>query len=39
VVIITHLVFEQDRFDVLADLAEGRLTHRQPASGDSRVSS
>lgn len=28
VVIITHLVFEQDRFDVLADLAGGRLTPR-----------
>lgn len=39
VVIITHLVFEQDRFDVLADLAEGRLTRRQPAKGESRVSS
>ena len=25
IVIITHLVFEQDRFDVLADLAGGRL--------------
>jgi ABC-2 type transport system ATP-binding protein len=37
VVIITHLVFEQDRFDVLADLTEGRLTHRQPAKGESRV--
>lgn len=39
VVIITHLVFEQDRFDVLADLAEGRLTRRQPAKGESHVSS
>jgi ABC-type multidrug transport system ATPase subunit len=28
VVIITHLVFEQDRFDLLADLAGGRLTPR-----------
>ncbi len=28
IVIITHLVFEQDRFDVLADLADGRLTPR-----------
>jgi hypothetical protein len=27
-VIITHLVFEQDRFDLLADLADGRLTPR-----------
>jgi len=26
IVIITHLVSEQDRFDVLADLADGRLT-------------
>jgi ABC-2 type transport system ATP-binding protein len=28
IVIITHLVFEQDRFDLLADLADGRLTPR-----------
>jgi ABC-type multidrug transport system ATPase subunit len=28
VVIITHLVFEQDRFDALADLVDGRLTPR-----------
>jgi ABC-type multidrug transport system ATPase subunit len=28
VVIITHLVFEQDRFDLLADLSGGRLTAR-----------
>jgi ABC-type multidrug transport system ATPase subunit len=28
IVIITHLVFEQDRFDLLADLAGGRLTRR-----------
>jgi ABC-type multidrug transport system ATPase subunit len=34
IVIITHLVFEQDRFDVLADLADGRLTrHDMPAEG------
>jgi ABC-type multidrug transport system ATPase subunit len=33
VVIITHLVFEQDRFDVLADLADGRLTRRMPSEG------
>jgi ABC-2 type transport system ATP-binding protein len=39
VVIITHLVFEQDRFDVLADLAEGRLARRPAAKGESRVSS
>jgi ABC-2 type transport system ATP-binding protein len=39
VVIITHLVFEQNRFDVLADLTGGRLTRRQPAKGESRVSS
>ncbi|MEG3630488.1 ABC transporter ATP-binding protein [Streptomyces poriticola] len=31
VVVITHLVFEQDRFDVLADLSEGRLTPRAAA--------
>ena len=28
IVIITHLVFEQDRFDMLADLADGRLTRQ-----------
>ncbi|HEX4702076.1 MAG TPA: ABC transporter ATP-binding protein [Pseudonocardiaceae bacterium] len=28
IVIITHLVFEQDRFDTLADLTDGRLTAR-----------
>ncbi|MEV5160390.1 ABC transporter ATP-binding protein [Streptomyces sp. NPDC053728] len=28
IVVITHLVFEQDRFDLLADLADGRLTPR-----------
>ena len=32
IVIITHLVFEQDRFDLLADLSGGRLT-RRPAPG------
>jgi ABC-type multidrug transport system ATPase subunit len=32
IVIITHLVFDQDRFDVLADLSGGRLT-RRPAQG------
>ena len=26
--ISTHLVFEQDRFDLLADLADGQLTPR-----------
>ncbi|WJV44993.1 ABC transporter ATP-binding protein [Streptomyces flavofungini] len=31
VVVITHLVFEQERFDVLADLVDGRLTHRDTA--------
>src|SRR5205823_6528596 len=37
VVIITHLVFEQDRFDVLSDLADGR--QRRPGrwyTGSSR---
>jgi len=34
VVIITHLVFEQDRFDLLADLAGGRLTPRDPSGED-----
>jgi len=32
IVIITHLVFEHDRFDLLADLSAGRLT-RRPAQG------
>jgi ABC-type multidrug transport system ATPase subunit len=32
IVIITHLVFEQNRFDLLADLSGGRLT-RRPAAG------
>jgi ABC-2 type transport system ATP-binding protein len=30
IVIITHLVFEQDRFDILADLQDGRLHPRTP---------
>jgi ABC-type multidrug transport system ATPase subunit len=34
VVIITHLVFEQDRFDVLADLADGRLTMHDAPTED-----
>jgi ABC-type multidrug transport system ATPase subunit len=39
IVIITHLVFEQDRFDVLADLADGRLHQRTPAERKSNASS
>jgi ABC-type multidrug transport system ATPase subunit len=31
IVVITHLVFEQDRFDLLADLTGGRLAVRTPA--------
>jgi ABC-2 type transport system ATP-binding protein len=38
VVIITYLVFEQDRFDLLADLAAGRLTAHMPAGGDHHAS-
>jgi ABC-type multidrug transport system ATPase subunit len=34
IVIITHLVFEQDRFDLLADLSGGRLTRRAPSGKD-----
>ncbi|MFL6111008.1 MAG: ATP-binding cassette domain-containing protein [Catenulispora sp.] len=37
IVLITHLVFEQDRFDVLADLIDGKLHLRAPhaaRSGD-----
>ncbi|MGC9540729.1 ABC transporter ATP-binding protein [Streptomyces sp. UG1] len=37
VVIITHLVFEQDRFDLLADLADGRVTPRTTAEEDHHV--
>ncbi|MFV0133649.1 ABC transporter ATP-binding protein [Streptomyces sp. HMX87] len=36
VVVITHLVFEPDRFDVLADLSEGRLTARTTAGEEQR---
>ncbi|MGH3264817.1 MAG: ATP-binding cassette domain-containing protein, partial [Trebonia sp.] len=34
VVIITHLVFEQERYDLLADLAAGHLTPRQVEGSD-----
>jgi ABC-type multidrug transport system ATPase subunit len=34
IVIITHLVFDQDRFDVLADLADGRLTRQDTPTED-----
>jgi ABC-type multidrug transport system ATPase subunit len=34
IVIITHLVFEEDRFDLLADLADGRLTPRERSGKD-----
>jgi len=37
IVIITHLVFEQDRFDLLADLADGRLTPRAPSAETSHA--
>jgi ABC-type multidrug transport system ATPase subunit len=37
IVIITHLVFEQDQYDLLADLAGGRLAPRQPHGGDERA--
>lgn len=39
IVIITHLVFEQDRFDVLADLSDGRLTRRTPAAKEPHATS
>ena len=39
IVIITHLVFEQDRFDVLADLAGGRLTPRERSGKDDHARS
>jgi ABC-2 type transport system ATP-binding protein len=34
IVIITHLVFEAGRFDVLADLADGRLTRQDTPAED-----
>ncbi|HEX5296462.1 MAG TPA: ABC transporter ATP-binding protein [Streptosporangiaceae bacterium] len=37
IVIITHLVFEQDRFDLLADLAGGHLTPRQPSGKENHA--
>jgi ABC-type multidrug transport system ATPase subunit len=39
IVIITHLVFEQDRFDLLADLADGRLTPRERSGKDDHARS
>ena len=39
IVIITHLVFEQERFDLLADLADGRLTPRERSGKDDRARS
>jgi ABC-type multidrug transport system ATPase subunit len=38
IVIITHLVFEQNRYDVLADLANGHLTRRAPSQEETHVS-
>jgi ABC-2 type transport system ATP-binding protein len=35
IVVITHLVFEQDRFDTLADLTDGRLAVRRTSTGSS----
>jgi ABC-2 type transport system ATP-binding protein len=37
IVIITHLVFEQDRFDLLADLSGGRLTRHAPPGKDNHA--
>jgi len=34
IVIITHLVFEQDRFNLIGDLADGRLRLHAPAGKD-----
>jgi ABC-type multidrug transport system ATPase subunit len=39
IVIITHLVFEQDRFDLLADLADGRLVPRERSGKDDHARS
>jgi ABC-2 type transport system ATP-binding protein len=38
-VIITHLVFEQDRFDLLADLADGHLTPGERSGTDDHARS
>jgi ABC-2 type transport system ATP-binding protein len=38
IVVITHLIIEQDRFDLLADLADGRLTVRAAPAEDSHGS-
>ncbi|MFW6692259.1 ABC transporter ATP-binding protein [Streptomyces sp. MAR4 CNX-425] len=37
IVVITHLVFEQERFDQLAELADGRIHPRTRTSEDARV--
>jgi ABC-type multidrug transport system ATPase subunit len=37
IVIITHLVFEQDRFDLIADLSGGRLIRRATPGEESRA--
>jgi ABC-type multidrug transport system ATPase subunit len=37
IVIITHLVFEQHRYDLLVDLADGRLTSQMPSEEDSHA--
>jgi ABC-type multidrug transport system ATPase subunit len=37
IVIITHLVFEQDRFDLIAGLSGGRLTSRVPSGKDAHA--
>ena len=39
IVIITHLVFEQDRFDMLADLANGHLAPRERSGKDDHARS
>jgi ABC-2 type transport system ATP-binding protein len=37
IVIITHLVFEQDRFDLVANLSGGQLTPRAPSRRDNHA--
>ncbi|WP_019065227.1 ABC transporter ATP-binding protein [Streptomyces prunicolor] len=37
IVVITHLVFEQERFDLLADLTDGRLAPRTTSREDHHV--
>ena len=39
IVVITHLIFEQDRFDLLGDLADGHLVDRERSRKDDHARS